>query len=77
MVYLINKRARNSEIAKIDNSPAMLECHPIEDFWGILKGKVHEGNWQPKVKQLKTRIKLCLKKIELDLVLSLFGSTHL
>ena len=65
-------------VKKVDNPPAVPECRPIEDFWGILKGKVYENNWQAKdVKQLQTRIKLCLKKIDPDLVFSLFGSTRL
>jgi hypothetical protein len=64
-------------VKKVDNPPAVPECRPIEDFWGILKGKVYESNWQAKdVKQLQTRIKLCLKKID-PKKLILFGSTCL
>lgn len=65
-------------VKKVDNPPAVPEGRPIEDFWAILKGKVYENNWQAKnVEQLQTRIKFCLKKIDLDLVFSLFGSTRL
>ena len=61
-------------IKKVDNPPHLPKCHLIEDFWAILKGNMYESNWQAKdVKQLQTRIKLCLKKI----VFSLFGSTRL
>lgn len=65
-------------VKKVDNPPALPECRPIEDFWSVLKGKVYENNWHAKsVKQLQTRIKMCLKKIGHDLVFSLFGSTRL
>ena len=64
-------------IQKVDNPPAVPKCRPIEDFWAILKSKVYESNWKAKdVKQLQTRINLCLKKIDLNLVFSLFGSTR-
>ena len=67
-----------SFVKKVDNPPAVPECRPIENFWAILKGKVYENNWQAKdVKQLQTRTSVCLKKIDLDLVNSLFGSTRL
>jgi hypothetical protein len=65
-------------VKKDDNPPAVPECRPIEDFWSILKGKVYENNWQARdISQLRTRIKLCLKKIDIELVKSLFGSTRL
>ena len=65
-------------VKKFDNPPAVLECRPIEDFWTIMKGKVYKGNWQAKnVKQLQTKTKLCLKKIDLELVFSLLGQLFL
>jgi hypothetical protein len=72
-------KAKNIKfVKKVDNPPAVPELRPIEDFWSILKGKVYENNWQAKdVDQLRDRIKLCLKKIDPDLVKRLFGSTCL
>ncbi len=65
-------------VKKVDNPPAVPEVRPIEDFWSILKGKVYENNWQAKnLDQLRDRIKLCLKKMDPDLVKRLFGSTRL
>ena len=54
----------------------MPELRPIEDFWGILKGKVYENNWQAKdLDQLIIRLRKCLKEIDFELVNDLFRST--
>ena len=56
-------------MAKSENPPNVPEARPIEDFWSILKGLVYEGNWQAKnLAQLKARIMLCLRKIDIELV---------
>ena len=35
-------------VQKEDNPDNLPECRPIEDYWGILKDKVYEHNWQAK-----------------------------
>jgi hypothetical protein len=56
-------------VEKSDNSLAVPEARPIEKFWSILKARVYNKNWQAtNVEQLQARIKLCLEKIETDLV---------
>ncbi len=61
-------------MAKSENPPNLPECRPIENFWGILKGKVYANNWQAKNLDLKVRIQNCLKSIDFDLVKSISGS---
>ena len=64
-------------VKKVDNPPNCPELRAIEDFWGILKGKVYKGNWQAEnLDQLKKRIKLCLRKIDIELVQKLARSTQ-
>jgi len=53
-------------VLKKDNPPNVPEARPIEDFWGILKGKVYENNWKAEyLEKLEARIKFCLKKKKL------------
>ena len=63
-------RAKNVNFVKKDqNPPNVPECRPIENFWGILKGKVYKNNWQAQnLDQLRVRIAYCLKKIDMELV---------
>ena len=62
-------------IGKEDNPPNLPECRPIENFWGILKGEVYKNNWQAKnLQQLENRIKLCLTKINFELIQQLMES---
>ena len=43
------------------NPVNLLKVVPIEDFWGILKAKVHENNSSAKnIEKLKKKIKKCL-----------------
>lgn len=52
-------------VPKWKNPPNVPEARPIEDFWGILKRAVYEGNWQAKsISQLENRIEYCLKKMD-------------
>ena len=45
------------------------EIRLIEEFWGILKGKVYVHNWQAKnLNQLRNRIKYCLGKLDYNIV---------
>ena len=56
-------------VKKSENPPNVPECRPIENFW---------RNWQAKnLDQLKVRIRLCLKKIDLELVKRMAASTRL
>ena len=62
-------------IGKEDNPPNLPECRPIENFWGILKGEVYKNNWQAEnLQQLENRIKLCLTKINFELIQQLMES---
>ena len=50
-------RAKNVNFVKKDqNPPNVPECRPIENFWGILKGKVYKNNWQAQ--------NLCINPVE-------------
>ena len=50
------------------------ERSQIEDFWSILKAKVYENNWEAKsLRQLKVRIKKCLKKVDQVTILKAIG----
>ena len=37
-------------VEKIDNPPNAPQIRPIENYWGILKMKVYEGNWKAKTR---------------------------
>jgi len=53
------------------------KVRPIEDFWGVLKQNVYEKDWSAKnIKQLKERIRYCLKKIDPKLVQDLARTVH-
>ena len=57
---------KNVNSVKKNNDPANLpEIRPIEDFWGLLKGKVYMHNWKAEnLNQLRNRIKYCLRKLD-------------
>jgi hypothetical protein len=48
------------------------KIRPIEDFWGILKGKVYVKNWL----ELKRKIRICLKEMDVNIVQSIAGSVQ-
>jgi hypothetical protein len=53
------------------------KTRPIEDFWGILKGKVYAKNWSAKsIPELKRKIRICLKEMDVNLVQSIAGSVQ-
>jgi predicted transcriptional regulator len=59
-------------IPKSMNPANVPKVRPIEDFWGILKQKVYEGDWAARdVNQLKSRIKWALKNIDQETFLRL------
>lgn len=62
-------------VQKEDNPPNLPECRPIEDLWGIIKGKVYEHNWQADdLEQLKRRITYVIKNLDSNVVYGLSRS---
>ena len=62
-------------VPKYLNPPNAPKTRPIEDFWGILKGKVYAKNWSAKnIPELKRKIRICLKEKDVNLVQSIAGS---
>ena len=59
-------------------NPANLpEARPIEDFWAILKREEYMDGWTAdNVDQLESRIKNCLRKIDVKVVQDLVATTH-
>ena len=56
-------------VAKKDNPTNLPQARPVEDFFGYLDQLVYERGWRAQnVAQLRRRIKLCLKKVDLDVV---------
>ena len=56
-------------VAKADNPPSVPKLRPVEDFWGLLKGKVYQGGWEAdSEQQLKKRIKKCLRELDWEAV---------
>ena len=63
-------------VAKEDNPSNLPEARSIEDFWAILKTRVYANAWKAEnTRQLTNRIKLCLRKMEPDLVQRLAEGT--
>ena len=60
-------------VEKDENPPSAPQIRPIENYWGILKMKVYEGNWTAKDReQLIRRIKIKQKEINHDIVIKMF-----
>ena len=65
-----------SFVPKESNPANVPEVRPIEDFWGILKANVYKGGWQANnLQQLESRIRTCLKNIDIALVQRPIGGT--
>jgi hypothetical protein len=63
-------------VQKEDNPANVPEARSIEDFWSILKGYVYANAWKAEsTRQLTNRIKLCLRKMDRDLVQRLAADT--
>jgi len=61
-------------VAKNENPANLPECRPIERFWYILKAEVYEYVWcAPNLKQLERKIRACVKNVNPDLLVTLFG----
>ena len=59
------RRENINYVPKLANPANVSKVRAIEDFWGILKQKVYENNWQAKnIVFLKKRITWCLSKFE-------------
>ena len=57
---------------KPPNTP---QIRPIENYWGILKKKVYEGNWTAQTRDhLIRRIKMKQKEINQDIVIKMFDN---
>ena len=70
-------RAQNIRfVEKSENLANVPEARPIEDFWSILKGEVYKSGWETDdFDVLKKKIRLCLRKIDQNLVLDLISGT--
>ena len=56
-------------VEKYRNPTNVPQCRPIEDFFGILKANVYKNGWSAKnIRQLQNRIRLCLRKIDPQVV---------
>ena len=57
---------------KPPNAP---QIRPIENYWGIIKMKVYEGNWTTQTRDhLIQRIKMKQKEINQDIVIKMFDN---
>ena len=68
-------------VKKEENPPSAPQIRPIENYWGILKMKVYEGNWSAKSREhLIRRIKIKQKEIDQNVVMKMFdklkGKVH-
>ena len=60
-------------VEKDENPPNAPQIRPIENYWGILKMKVYEGNWSAKDREaLIRRIKIKQKEINQGTVIKMF-----
>ena len=63
-------------VEKCENPANVPEVRAIEDFWSILKGKVLENGWKSEnLTLLKKRIRLCVAKMDPNLVHRLLAGT--
>ena len=63
-------------VSKEDNPANLPEARCIEDFWALLKSRVYANAWRAEnTRQLKNRIKLCLRQMDVALVQRLAEST--
>ena len=62
-------------VPKDMNPPSAPQIRPIEQFWGCLKEKVYENNWEAKDREeLIRRIKRCIKKFDMQTIVNMFNS---
>ena len=64
-------------VEKVDNPANVPEARPIEDFWADLKREVYKENWSTNtIAQLKSRIRYCLRKIDLKKIQERASEVH-
>ena len=68
-------REKNIPFVEYNENPTNVpQCRPIEDFFGYLSQLVYKGGWKAKdTKQLKRRIKKCMKEIDFEKVQKSFS----
>ena len=60
-------------VEKTENPPNAPQIRPIENYWGILKIKVYEGNWSANTReQLIGRVKIKEKEVYQTIVIKMF-----
>ena len=58
-----------------DKGKSAPQIRPIEQFWGCLKMKVYENNWEAKSReQLIRRIQKCICEFDFDVIINMFNS---
>lgn len=56
-------------VPKHVNPPNIPKARPVEDFWNLLCQEVYKDGWEANSnEQLKTRIKNCVKKVDMEVV---------
>ncbi len=57
------------------NTTNLPQCRPIEDFFGYLSDLVYKRGWKAEnVDQLERRIKNCSKKVDMNVIQTMFRS---
>ena len=65
----------SSWMGMVKKPPNAPQIRPIENYWGILKKKVYEGNWMAQTRDhLIRRIKTKQKEINRDIVIKMFDN---
>ena len=64
-----------SFVTKEENPPNAPQIRPIENFWGILKMRVYDGNWTAKDREsLIRRIKKCIREMDMAVIVKMFNN---
>lgn len=64
-------------VQKGTNPPNLPQCRPIENFWAHLKRAVYEDGWEATtIRQLKQRIRKCVKEIDFSVVQEDISHVH-
>ena len=57
------------------NLPSAPQIRPIEQFWGGLKIKVYENNWEASSREaLIRRTRKCISEFDFDVIINMFNS---
>jgi hypothetical protein len=61
-------------VVKNENPTNIPECRPIERFWYMWKAEVYKDDWcAQSLKQLERKIRACVKNVNPNLLVMLFG----